>query len=76
MGPVCKATAAPIAGKVTFASGAAAMAIRRLGGKNAVVKIPAYNLSKLSGRENAAGEIAPHSNQRRDQYAIDRDCER
>jgi hypothetical protein len=35
MCPVCIATAALIAGKVTSSAGAAAIAIRKLGGKNA-----------------------------------------
>ena len=67
MCPVCIATAALIAGKVTSTGGVAAIAIRKLGGKNAVENNPAPTSSKLSGKENAAGEIVPNSNhQRRD----------
>jgi hypothetical protein len=76
MCPVCLAAAALIAGKVTSTGGAAAIVIRKFGGKKAVDNNPAPNLSKLSGNENAAGEIVPISNQRRDPYANDRDSER
>jgi hypothetical protein len=41
MCPVCIATAALIAGKVTSAGGLAAIAIRKFGVKNAVDKNPA-----------------------------------
>ncbi len=62
MCPVCIATAALIAGKVTSASGAAAIAVRRLGGKKAACNDPASAPSKLSGNENAAGGNDPNSN--------------
>ena len=77
MCPVCIAAAALIAGKVTSASGAAAVAIRKFGRrKKAVDNNPAPNSSKLSVNENTAGEIVPISNQRRDRHANDRDSER
>jgi hypothetical protein len=41
MCPVCIATAALIAGKVTSAGGLAAIAIKKFGGKNAVDNTPA-----------------------------------
>jgi hypothetical protein len=55
MCPVCIAAAALIAGKVTSASGAAAVAIKKLGGRNAVVnKKPAPSPTNPSGKENPA----------------------
>ena len=72
MCPVCLAAAALIAGKVTSTGGAAAIVIRKLGGKKGAD--PASNPSKLS--ENAAGEIVQISDLRRDSYANDRDRER
>jgi hypothetical protein len=64
MCPVCIATAALIAGKVTSASGAAAIAMKKLATKkvagNGLVSAP----STLSGNENATGEIIPDSNQK------------
>ena len=64
MCPVCIATAALIAGKVTSASGAVAIAIKKLGGKKAGYIDSAFDPSKLSEQENAAGEIVPNSNQK------------
>ena len=46
MCPVCIATAALIAGKVTSASGAAAIAIKKLGGKNAADNPVQLNLNR------------------------------
>lgn len=76
MCPVCIAAAAVMAGKVTSTGGAAAIAIRKFRGKNAVDNDSASNPSKLSGKENAAGEMVANSDQRRDSYANDRDSER
>jgi hypothetical protein len=76
MCPVCIATAALIASKVTSAGGLAAIGIRKFGVTNAAGKNPAPTPSNLCGEESAVGEIVPNSNQRRDQYANDRDSER
>jgi hypothetical protein len=46
MCPVCITTAAMIAGSVTSTGGLAAIAIRKLGGKNAVDNHPAPTPSK------------------------------
>jgi hypothetical protein len=72
MCPVCIAAAALIAGKVTSTGGAAAIVIKKFGGKNTVDTNSAPNPSKLAEKENRAGEIVPISNHRRDQYANDR----
>jgi hypothetical protein len=76
MCPVCLAAAALIAGKVTSTGGAAAIVIRKFGGKKVTDNHPALDPSKLAGEENAARETVPISNQRRDPYANDRDSER
>jgi hypothetical protein len=73
MCPVCFATAALIAGKVTSSAGVAAIAIRKLGGKNAVDDHPAPTPSELSRTENGAGESIPNANQRRNQDVNDHD---
>jgi hypothetical protein len=75
MCPVCIATAVLITGKVTSASGAAAIAIRKLGRKTAAGKNPGSTRSMLweIARSRRDGH---NSNQRRDQYANDRDRER
>jgi hypothetical protein len=52
MCPVCIATAALIAGKVTSASGAAAIGIRKLSGKKAAGQRP--DSSSAPGRQNTA----------------------
>jgi hypothetical protein len=59
MCPVCIATAALIAGKVTSASGVAAVAIRKLGGKKAEYNDFASTPSKQSVNEEAADGIRP-----------------
>jgi hypothetical protein len=46
MCPVCIATAALIAGKVTSSAGVAAIAIRKLGGKNATDNPVQLNLNR------------------------------
>jgi hypothetical protein len=53
--------------------GLSAIAIRKFGGKNAVDHHPAPTPSKLSRKENGAGEIVPNSNQRRNQDANEHD---
>lgn len=54
MCPVCIATAALIAGKVTSSSGAAAIVVRKFGGKKALDNNPAPTPSDPSKNENAA----------------------
>lgn len=46
MCPVCIATAALIAGKVTSSAGAAAIAIKKLGGKDAADNLVQLNLNR------------------------------
>jgi hypothetical protein len=76
MCPICIATAALIAGKVTSASGVAASAIRKLGRKKAEYNDFASTPSKQSANEDEADGINPNSNQRRDHYANDCGSER
>jgi hypothetical protein len=76
MCPVCIANAALIAGKVTSASGAAAIAVRKLGGKKAGYNDSASTPpSHLETRTQQAG-MTQTETKRRDDYANDRDCER
>ena len=58
MCPVCLATALLIAGKVAATGGVAAIAIKKLGGQNAVDNNPASTPSELSRKKNGTGEIA------------------
>jgi hypothetical protein len=70
MCPVCIATAALIAGKVTSSAGVAAIAIRKFGGKNADNPVQLHlNRSEMNG----AGEIIPSSNPRREEHVNDHD---
>ena len=64
MCPVCIATAALIAGKVTSAGGFSAIAIKKFAVKKAADNDPVSNPYKPSEKENAAGEIVPNSNQK------------
>jgi hypothetical protein len=73
MCPVCLTTAMLIAGSATSTGGLAAVAMKKFGVKNAVDKNPAPTTSKLSRKENGAGEIIPNSNQRRDQDVNEHD---
>jgi len=72
MCPVCIAAAALIAGKVTSASGVAAIAIKKFGAKNAVDN-PAPTPSELFRKKNGAEEIVPNSHPRRDQDVNEHD---
>jgi hypothetical protein len=67
MCPVCFATAALIAGKVTSAGGLAAIAIKKFGGKNAVDNTPAQPDPSCFRQTNGAVEITPNSRPRRNQ---------
>ncbi len=73
MCPVCVATAALLAGKVTTASGVAAIAIRRFGVKNAAADSALSTPSRLSRTKNGAGEIVPDADQRRDEDVNEHD---
>ena len=64
MCPVCIATAALIAGKVTSAGGFSAIAIKKLAVKKAADNDSASNPSRLSEKENAAGEIVPNQKEK------------
>jgi hypothetical protein len=64
MCPVCIATAALIAGKVTSAGGFSAIAIKKLVAKKAADNDSTSSPSKLSEKDNAAAEIVPNSNQK------------
>jgi hypothetical protein len=76
MCPVCIATAAPIAGKVTSASGAAAIAIRKPGVKKVDTTIPLPPRPSYVKETTQQDRSFPNSNQRRDHYANDCDSER
>jgi hypothetical protein len=73
MCPVCIATAALIAGSATSTGGLAAVVIKKLGVKSAVESNPAPTPSKLSRKQNGAGEIVSNSTQRRDQDVSEHD---
>jgi hypothetical protein len=76
MCPVCIATAALIVGKVTSASGAAAIAVRKLGGRKRGTTIPLPpHPSYLEMRTQQAGTTQTQT-KKRDDYANDRDSER
>ncbi|WP_433967128.1 hypothetical protein [Tunturiibacter gelidiferens] len=62
-----------IAGSVTSTGGLSAIAIKKFGVKNAVDNHPAPTPSKLSERENGAGDIVANTNQRRDQDGNEHD---
>jgi hypothetical protein len=64
MCPVCFATAALIAGKVTSAGGLAAIAIKKFGGKNAVDNRAAQPDPNFSKKERSS-RIVSNSHQRR-----------
>jgi hypothetical protein len=68
MCPVCIATAALIAGKVTSSAGVAAIAIRKLGGKNAADNPVQLHLSRSEDEQSV-----PNSNSRRDEDVNDHD---
>ena len=70
MCPVCIATAALIAGKVTSSAGVAAIAIRKFGGKNADNPV---QLHLNRSERNGAGEIIPSSNTRRQEHVNNHD---
>ena len=67
MCPVCIATAALIAGKVTSSAGVAAIAIRKFGGKNA------DNPVQLHLNRSEDKQSVPNSNPRRDEDVNDHD---
>jgi hypothetical protein len=62
MCPVCIATAVLITSSLTSTGGLTAFAIKKLGMKNAVDNHPAPTPSKLSRKNNEAGQIVPNSN--------------
>jgi hypothetical protein len=68
MCPVCIATAALIAGKVTSSAGVAAIAIRKLGGKNAADDPVQLHLNRSEDEQSV-----PNSNSRRDEDVNDHD---
>jgi hypothetical protein len=68
MCPVCIATAALIAGKVTSSAGVAAIAIRRFGGKNAADDPVQLHLNRSEDEQSV-----PNSNSRRDEDVNDHD---
>ena len=75
MCPICAAATAALItpGKVTSASGVAAVAIRKLGGKKAEYNDFASTPSKQSANEQTKQNgNNPNSNQRRDWYARQR----
>jgi hypothetical protein len=68
MCPVCIATAALIAGKVTTSAGAATIAIRKLGGKYAADDPVQLHLNRSENKQSV-----PNSNPRRDEDVNDHD---
>ena len=70
MCPLCIATAALIAGKVTSSAGVAAVAIRKFGGKNAENPV---QLHLNRSEKNVAEEIVPGSNPSREEHVNDHD---
>ena len=67
MCPVCITTAVLIAGSATSTGGLTAIAIKKFGVKNAVVKNSTPASSDLFRKENGIGEIISYLHQRRDQ---------
>lgn len=64
MCPVCIATAALIAGKVTSSAGAATIAIKKLGGKNAANDLVQLNLNRSEEDQGSRNRPEPETKER------------